>query len=87
MSAIYQEYIYVYYIVFPVYYRLTLTQCQKHLLRYHIFSNTTGKHCIFAINEHKGKWDYIDDLKQHYFVYPVEYLWLNRLLHYIAIWP
>ena len=28
---------------------------------YHIFSNNTGKHCIFAINQHKGKWHSIDD--------------------------
>ena len=28
---------------------------------YHIFSNNTGKHCIFAINQPKGKWRSIDD--------------------------
>ena len=65
VSAFYQEYINVYYIVFPVYHRLTLTQCQKHFLCYHIFSNTTGKHCIFAINKHKGKRHYTDDLKEN----------------------
>ena len=63
LSDIYQECIYVYYIVFHVYHCLTLTRCQKHFLRYHIFSNTTGKHCIFAINEHKGKRHIIDDFK------------------------
>ena len=54
--------------MFPVYHRLTLTQFQKHSLRYHIFSNTTGKHCISAINQHKDKRHYIDDLKKHYFL-------------------
>ena len=62
VSAINQEYICFYFIVFPVYYLLTLTQRQKHLLCYHILSNTMGKHCIFAINKHKGKWHYIDYL-------------------------
>ena len=53
VSAVNIGYIYFYYIVFPVLYCLNPKQCQKHLHRYHTFSNTTGKHCIFAINQHK----------------------------------
>ena len=79
----------VYYIVFPVYYRLTLTQGQKYLHRYHIFSNTTGKHWIFAINKHRGKWNSID-----YFINTILSIassttgssccWVLRILHIFA---
>ena len=45
---------------------------------------TILSHCIFTINEHKGKRHYIDDLKT-LFVYHVEYRWFNRVLHFIAL--
>ena len=42
-------------------------------------------HFIFAINEHKGKWEMFLMNKKTLFVYHVEYRWFNRVLHFIAI--
>ena len=41
--------------------RYTANIYQVVVKNYHIFSNNTGKHCIFAINQHKYKWHSIDD--------------------------
>ena len=65
----------------------------------HIFSNTTGKHCIFAINQPRGKWHSIDDctnaiflscleslvsLVVGFYVFCIHLRCNNRILHCIA---
>ena len=35
---------------------------------YHTFSNNTGNHCIFALNQQKGKWHSIDDFTNDIFL-------------------
>ena len=57
---------------------------------YHIFSNNTGKHCIFAINQHKVKWHYIDDFTNAILFIASSTAgssccWLLQLLHTVAL--